>query len=259
MSDKSKIEWTDATWNPVTGCLRDCPYCYAIGCVKRFQGYELNGEITTYNPYDGPAVLDKPMYTTSKFGIKRRAAFPFGFDPTLHKYRLDEPSRNRQPKNIFVGSMSDLFGDWVPDEWIEQVFDACREAPWHRYLFLTKNPKRYVQLLDDNKLLLGDNIWYGFTHTGGEMFGLPEGINRFVSIEPILEEVVASPFTWNGGIDWVILGAETGKNRKDKVIPDHRWVDNVVRYCRGSGIPVFMKNSIAPFWGGPLVEEFPWG
>ena len=89
--------------------------------------------------------------------------YPFGFEPTFHKYRLDMPQKLKQSKNIFVGSMADIFGEWVPDEWIEEIFKACEKSPQHNYLFLTKNPKRYKELAEKELLPLSDNYWYGTT------------------------------------------------------------------------------------------------
>jgi protein gp37 len=255
--NKTNIEWCDMTFNPVTGCLHGCPYCYARERVKQFQGYDLEGKITIFNPYDGPAVLDNPLTVTSKYGKARRAAFPYGFDPTLHMYRLDEPAKKSSPVTIFVCSMSDLFGEWVPDEWIEKVFDSCRQAPWHRYLFLTKNPGRYLRLEADGKLPLEHNFWYGSTVTGPDKYYFFSDRHRtFLSVEPILEPFDVIDIDLDG-IDLVILGAETG-HRENKAIPERGWVQGIVDVCRESDVPVFMKGSIAPYWDGALVTELPW-
>ncbi len=213
--NKTGIEWCDMTWNPVTGCFGPtgnvCRYCYAKERVIRFQGYELNGQTTTFNPYDGLAVLDAPLEIADKFGKRRRAAFPFGFDPTFHKYRLDEPMRVKTHKDIFVGSMTDLFGKWVPYGWIREVFAACAAAPQHRYLFLTKNPERYVELAELGLLPENKNFWFGSTVTDDEMpFFFSECHNTFLSIEPILAPFIV---TNRQKADWIIIGAETG-NRK---------------------------------------------
>lgn len=151
---KTKIEWCDSTWNPVTGCLHGCEYCYARGIAKRFGGAN-DGEVD----YEGEAiwtfegeesgeihVLDDPAQWYSDDGrTVRNAPYPFYFDPTLHRYRLNDYI-GKKGRNIFVCSMADLFGDWVPDSWIEEVFAACEKAPQHKYLFLTKNPQRYADL-----------------------------------------------------------------------------------------------------------------
>ena len=128
--NKTKIEWCDSTWNPVTGCLHGCEYYYARRIAERFGGCD--------NPIDSRELL-QPMTITRRNGKAVDAPFPFGFEPTLHRYRLDEPYQ-RRGLNIFVCSMADLFGEWVPDEWIEEVMNACLLSPQHRYLFLTKNP-----------------------------------------------------------------------------------------------------------------------
>lgn len=108
---KTKIEWCDSTWNPVTGCLHGCEYCYARAMAKRF-----------------PAV------------------YPNGFEPMFYKDRLNQFD-NCKGRNIFVCSMGDLFGDFIPDEWIEKVLDKCEQNQQHNYLFLTKNPERYWDIL----------------------------------------------------------------------------------------------------------------
>ena len=135
--NKTKIDWCDMTWNPVTGCLHGCEYCYARRIAERFKcdnetfaKKHINSSTDDFICYEG----------------EYHCAFPFGFKPTLYMERLDEPQHIKKPHNIFVCSMADLFGDWVSDEWIQQVFKACEVAPQHNYLFLTKNPKRYENI-----------------------------------------------------------------------------------------------------------------
>jgi len=256
--NKTKIECFDYTWNPVTGCLHDCPYCYARKQARRFHGYELEGETTCFNPYDGPVELEKPLSKITRDGKVVAAPYPYGFDPTFHRYRLNEPQSVKEPKNIFVCSMADLFGDWVPDEWIDAVFVACEAAPWHRYLFLTKNPARYTELAEKKILPEADNLWYGSTvTTQEERLWWSDRNNTFVSIEPIMRpfDKINNPIKT---VDWVIIDAETG-NRKGKVRPERAWIENILETASGSGIPVFMKNSLADVWGEPLIQEFPWG
>jgi len=151
--NKTKIDWADSTWNPVTGCLHNCEYCYARKIANRFGG--------KYMPYgNGINILD-----TQFDGEKGIDPYPFKFEPTFHRYRLDEPKRKTKGKTIFVGSMCDLFGEWVPDEWIQEVFKACEDAPQHRYLFLTKNPKRYYNLKLTENMVLNHNLAFGATCT----------------------------------------------------------------------------------------------
>ncbi|MCL2216933.1 MAG: phage Gp37/Gp68 family protein [Defluviitaleaceae bacterium] len=154
--NKSDIEWCDRTWNPVTGCLHGCEYCYARGITNRFEGFDCETNVHHLETMDcvrldtnpGLHELYKPLHKTCKDGKRRVAPFPYGFQPTFHRYRLDEPAKIKTPQTIFVGSTCDIFREWTPDEWIQEVFKACEAAPWHRYLFLTKNPKRYLDLAD---------------------------------------------------------------------------------------------------------------
>ena len=155
MGNKTKIDWADATWNPVTGCLHGCEYCYARRIAERF-GSNLMPIFTNY------PVLDEPV-RSGGFDCGKNQPYPFDFTPTFHRYRLDEPARWTRPRNIFVCSMADLFGEWVPDGWIQEVINACLAAPQHRFLFLTKNPGRYCHLERAGIMPKGDNFWFGAT------------------------------------------------------------------------------------------------
>lgn len=241
--NKTKIDWCDSTWNPVTGCLHGCEYCYARGIANRFSG---GGEKWSD---DDLFVLDEKIYTEE---LEKACPYPYGFKPTLHRYRLNEYA-NKKGRNIFVCSMADLFGEWVPDEWIEEVFEACDNAPQHNYIFLTKNPNRYVELAEKSILRCRGNMWYGHSQTKHDeykTFCFPSNPNIFVSVEPILEPL-RIPLE-----DWIIVGAETGR-RKDKVVPKREWIEVIVSDCRKYDIPLFMKSSLADIWGEPLIQEFP--
>lgn len=239
--DKTKIDWCDSTWNPVTGCLHGCEYCYARRIANRF-GFG------AYEPNIGERVLIEPAISGGK-----KVPYPFNFEPTFHKYRLNE-YQNKKGRNIFVCSMGDLFGEWVPDEWIEEVFMACEKAPQHNYLFLTKNPKRYEKILDR---YMPPNMWFGWSQTGplGNKcdFTTHHSVKTFISIEPLLKPFKEFHIK---GIDWVIIGAETG-HRKEKVIPERIWIEDIVNECKKVGIPVFMKSSLSGIWGEKLIQEYP--
>lgn len=144
--NRSKIEWCDHTWNPITGCLHNCRYCYARGMARRFCGdIRLNklakDDYKVCESASGEIlyVLDEPMTNETGNAI----VYPFGFEPTFHRYRLDYPTKLKMGNNIFIGAMADIWGEWVPKEWINEILDVCRKNPIHNYLFLTKNPKRY--------------------------------------------------------------------------------------------------------------------
>ena len=258
--DKTKIDWADSSWNPVTGCLHGCPYCYARKIARRFGKPLVNSDHAEIIHIDYPlryhnnsslvVLNDKPRSPYSAF-----AHYGF-FNPTFHRYRLND-YLHKKGRTIFVCSMADLFGDWVPDEWIEEVFRACEAAPQHRYLFLTKNPKRYEKLHDNNIFPNKDNFWFGTTITRPSdeipYFQEPSpSYKGFVSIEPILE-----PFAGLAVSDWVIIGAETGQ-RKDRIIPERWWIEEIVESCQYFGKPVFMKESLRPIWGDDLIQEYPW-
>ena len=163
-------------------------------------------------------------------------------------------------RTIFVCSMADLFGEWVPDSWIEEVFAACEKAPQHRYIFLTKNPARYLQLARAGKLPARDNMWYGTTATTpDEQFFWGGAWHTFVSIEPILRDYSSEiGHMCDTFAQWVIIGAETGK-RKGKVIPEREWIRAIVQECYDSCITVFMKDSLIPIVGEEyMIRQIPW-
>ena len=259
--NKTKIEWCDETWNPVTGCLHTCEYCYARRIAERFgtlyKGPRPEDEGLTFVP-DEPErfyELDEPV--RSEAG--RIEPYPANFYPTQHRYRMDEPARKTKARTIFVCSMADLFGAWVPDEWIAEVFAVCRKAPQHRYLFLTKNPGRYLELAKAGKLPEARNFWYGSTATRPDVqFWWSEHHNTFVSIEPMLEEFPPSGDAVVKKVGWVILGAMTGPGSKDHQ-PRREWVESLVADAKSAGVPVLMKESLRPIVGDAwMLTQFPW-
>ena len=244
--NNSKIEWCDKTWNPVTGCLHNCEYCYAAGISKRF------------NSSKGGKILNISLDEMAKH-TKGHDIYHIAFQPTFHCYRLDEPQKLKKPSNIFVCSMADLFGEWVPDEWIKQVFEACEKAPQHNYLFLTKNPKRYSKLRDNGLLPKNKIFWYGTTITkDNDLAFMDIRFNHFLSVEPILEKIEFSHKEMEENIKWLIVGTETG-NRKEKVIPKREWIENIVKQCKKYDTPLFMKNNLSKIWGEELIKQFPKG
>lgn len=260
MMNKSKIEWCDFTWNPVTGCRHGCPYCYAAKQAARFSGNVL---INKASPQlkrlpSGLWELKKPF----KNEADRVTPFPVGFEPVLHTYRLSMPAQKKKPAVIFVVSMGDLFGNWVPDEWIRKVFDAAQAAPWHTYLFLTKNPGRYINLVADKKLPKLDNFWYGTTITGANQpYFYNSFYHTFLSIEPLQENFrdnINNPYNVLLKPDWVIVGAETGQ-RKGRIQPQKEWIQGILELFEDKGVPVFLKNNLAPYWPGTLSQNVPDG
>jgi len=269
MGQNTKIDWCDASWNPVTGCLHGCEYCYARNIAKRFscegQTLDAPAELQRVWLEDGGADLRQNGCHVLRYPVRlldsgRICPYPFAFAPTLHRYKLDEPQKWTRPRNIFVCSMADLFGRWVPDSWIEAVFAACENAPQHRYLFLTKNPDRYIELAKKDKL--PRQHWYGYTATRqNQLWRFHHAdecpcINLFVSIEPILEPMQPC-FSTHTPADWVIIGAETG-NRKGMVYPQRGWIAEILMECEYSGRPIFMKNSIRDLMGDDFRQAFPW-
>ena len=225
MSDNSKIEWTDATWNPVRGCTKvspGCLHCYAETFAERFRG-----------------VPGHP--------------FEFGFDLRLVPEKLGEPIRWSKPKKIFVNSMSDLFHEGVPDEYIEKVCRVMQAANWHTYQILTKRADRMTALLKGKlrDAAAAPHIWWGVS-VENRRHGLPriEKLREskpavaFLSVEPLLEDLGRMDLR---GIHWVIVGGESGPGARPI---EASWVRRVHAECQEHGIPFFFKQ-----WGGVRKSE----
>ncbi len=212
---KSKIEWTESTWNPVTGCTKistGCKNCYAERMANRLKA------------------MGQSNYKN-------------GFKLTLHEHILNYPLQWKKPKSIFVNSMSDLFHEEIPDEFIIKVFDIMKQAHWHRFQVLTK---RSVRLKEIASLLnWPDNVWMGVSvenekekYRINDLREVPAFI-RFLSLEPLLGFLGA--FNLNN-IDWVIVGGESGpgaRHMKDD------WVIEIKDQCIRQDVPFFFKQ-----WGG---------
>jgi len=225
MSDKSKIEWTDATWNPIRGCTKvspGCAHCYAETFAERFRG-----------------VPGHP--------------FEFGFDLRIVPEKLGDPIRWSNPRRIFVNSMSDLFHERVPDDFIEKVCQVMLAANWHTYQVLTKRADRMAALLQGKlrSAARAAHIWWGVS-VENRRHGLPRvgtlqdarPTVAFLSIEPLLEDIGRLDLH---GIHWVIVGGESGPGARPM---DAQWVRNVRDQCRMMNIPFFFKQ-----WGGVRKSE----
>lgn len=224
MADKSSIEWTEATWNPTTGCDKitaGCDNCYALTLAKRLKAMG-NGKYQT----DGDERTSGP-----------------GFGVALHPDALDVPRRWRQPRVVFVNSMSDLFHARVPDDYIAQVFDVMATTPRHTYQLLTKRPKRLARLASG--LPWPSNVWMGVTVETPEtawriheLRKVPAAV-RFVSAEPLLAGL---PDLDLDGIDWLIAGGESGRAFRPV---DESWLLDLRNQCARAGTAFFFKQ-----WGG---------
>lgn len=220
MSVKSKIEWTDATWNPIRGCTKvspGCKHCYAETFAERFRGLK-----------------DHP--------------FEFGFDLRVVPEKLGDPIRWSTPRRIFVNSMSDLFHEQISDDYIEKVCQVMLSANWHTYQVLTKRSERMSYLLKRRlkKAAEASHIWWGVSVEDCQ-HGLPR-IDRlrraqpkvaFLSIEPLIEDI---GFIDLAGIHWVILGGESGPGARPL---REEWVRSIRTQCGEAKIPFFFKQ-----WGG---------
>ena len=226
MSDNSTIEWTNATWNPIRGCTKispGCKHCYAERFAERFRGVKGH-------------------------------AFEQGFDLRLVPEKLAEPLKSVKPKKIFVNSMSDLFHEGVPEDFIRQVCEVMRKADWHTFQVLTKRSERMRDLLNgplSEYAGLG-NVWWGVS-VEDRRYGLPRISHlrqvraakmRWLSVEPLLEDL--GRFSLKG-IGWVVVGGESGPGARPM---ESDWVRHVLCQCEEQRVPFFFKQ-----WGGVFKKK----
>ena len=244
--NRTKIPWTDFTWNIITGCLGPhgtpslpgrCPYCYAHRLARgRLKNLYLNnlGEVPAEPDWDFENVI------------------PGGdpndpFTPRYWPNRAIEPYKLKKPSKIFVCSMGELFGDFIPDDWINNVLDTCFELPEHIFQILTQNPKRAEHFH------FPDNVWLGVTVTSPFYWSRVPRLLRanakvkFVSFEPLLEDASNVTLEW---VDWIIIGAQT----RPTVLPKHDWVYRIIDRAHHAGIPIFLKPNL--HWP-ERIQEFP--
>jgi protein gp37 len=220
MSDNTRIEWTDATWNPIRGCTKispGCAHCYAETFAERFRGVK-------GHPYEQ------------------------GFDLRLVPEKLADPLKWPRPRMVFVNSMSDLFHDDVPDDYIQEVVRIMLLADWHTYQVLTKRSERMRKLLQTSlhHAAAVPQIWWGVS-VENRRDGLPRvddlraspAATRFLSVEPLLEDLGRLDLT---GIHWVIAGGESGPGFRPM---NGAWVTAIRDQCQSAGVPFFFKQ-----WGG---------
>ena len=215
MSYDSQIEWTESTWNPVTGCTKvstGCKFCYAERFAERFRG-------VAGHPYEQ------------------------GFDLKLHPKRLSQPLRWRSSRLVFVSSMSDLFHEEVPLEYIRRVFATMGECPQHTFQVLTKRSERLAEVAW--MLKWPRNVWMGVSvedsrvmHRVADLRSVPAAV-RFLSLEPLIGPLHDLSLE---GIHWVIVGGESGPHARPM---QPEWVTSIFRRCRTAGVPFFFKQ-----WGG---------
>ncbi len=215
MSTQSSIEWTESTWNPLTGCTKisaGCKNCYAERMAKRLQA------------------MGQPNYAN-------------GFNLTLHEHALNLPLKWKKPQMIFVNSMSDLFHEDVPEEFIFKVFDVMHTASWHKFQVLTKRSERLLELSDS--INWPCNVWMGVSVESQKYINRIEHLLKtkasikFLSLEPLIGRI---PELFLTGIDWVIVGGESGPGAR-RVEED--WVLEIRDHCLSSKVPFFFKQ-----WGG---------
>jgi protein gp37 len=251
--NRTKIETVDWTWNPVTGCWGPggtaekpnwCRYCYAKKVANRFMTDRVADKIRESSP--------------------PQKGFMSPFYPVFYPERLPQPAKVKKSSKIFVCSMGDLFGDWVPEDWILKVLATIEfNAPHHTFQFFTKNPKRYQEFNP-----WPSNCWLLTTITNQQDADerIPELLKAQapvlgVSVEPMLGPVDLTKIKFNGlyrdclmgmpSLDWLIIGAMTGPGAK-QYQPKPQWVQGLVEQARGADVPLFLKDNLK--WGNRIQE-----
>ncbi len=180
---------------------------------------------------------------------KKGEIYPYGYDPTFYPHRLNEPLKIKKPSKIFVVDAGDMFGNWVPEEWIKAIIDVVKSSPWHIFQFLTKNPERLIKYNFPNNAWVGTSINRNKDREKAETIKRAKAAVKFLSIEPLL-----GPVSFNmKGIDWIIIGAQTGNN---PVRPDKKWIDEIVRQAMDLNIPLFFKENIRKY-SNFFMQEYP--
>lgn len=248
--NKTSIEWTDYTWNPITGCLHPCRNIYCYNTMKATSPLNRFGAIFINNK--GKKVFEKDWHKreSNKTHIALKGEiYPYGYDPTFYPHRMDAPKKVRKPSRIFVVDTGDMFGSWVPSEWIESILQKVRLYNWHTYQFLTKNPKRLFEFEFPSNSWVGVSVTSDKDKASVDILKKVKATVRFLSIEPLLGDI---KFDFDG-VQWVIVGAQTGKN---PVRPEREWIDNIIKKAHRRRIAVFTKDNLLPYY--PFsIKEFP--
>jgi len=226
--DNASIEWAQWSWNPITGCKHDCPYCYARDIANRF--------------------------------------YPQKFEPSIYPERFNAPKNTKPPaqaesdvayRNIFTGSMADIFGRWVPDEWIRRVIGVVKESPEWNFLFLTKFPQR----VHEYEIDLPQNAWMGTTvdcqqrvENAEKAFAKMTGGTKWLSVEPMLTPLQFSRLDL---FDWIVIGGASKSNQTPKWVPPFDWIADLHEQARDSGCKIYHKDNLG--MGDDIrLKEFPW-
>ncbi|MHB0874548.1 MAG: DUF5131 family protein [Anaerolineae bacterium] len=250
-----KIDWTDFTWNPVTGCYHGCSYCYARLIAERFTPRPDSWS----GGYKVARGMPRPCYEAGP----TMPAFALGFAPTFWPSRIDEPHGVREPSRIFVSSMGDLFGEWVPADWPRRVQAVAESLPRHTFQFLTKNPERLAYYNP-----WPPNCWVGASAT--DEASMTRALRaladvratvRFVSAEPLLGPLFGEasdeyePYELLKAIDWLIVGAQTGPGAKP---PDLKWMFDAGCVAALDDVPIWHKDSLQALCPEtPLPKRWP--
>ena len=212
--NQTKIDWADFTWNPVTGCKHACYYCYGQDMADRFN--------------------------------------KGNFEPVYHPDRIHEPMKRKKPARIFVGSMTDLGGNWVQPDWIRNILSVVDECQQHTFIFLSKKPWNLIRWFDKPR----KNVWLGCTVESSEHTSRIDELRdintvpvRFVSFEPLLEQINANL----SGIDWIIIGPRTNP----LILPDKEWVTSLTEQAKKRNIAVFYKEKLQRLDDLTIFQELP--
>jgi len=266
--NRTKVEWVKNpdgsqgySWNPITGCLDRCGYCYArrLANGRLRAKYLSNNILASQNEPGHKEHYSNPFYP--RFWPERMKELPMAKSENYGEERTGVIRRKyTESKGIFVCNMCEFFGDWVPANWQREIFKIIRANNQHRFYFLTKQPWNVAKFSP-----FPDNCWVGVTvcdkqmafHANRYYFNLIIAKLKFISFEPLLEDVMEMPPLFGGGLipqaDWIIIGSQTKPYNPPKI----EWVQAIVEAADEAGVPVFQKDNLKPLLGNNLRQDLP--
>jgi len=250
--NRTKLEWADHSWNPITGCGNQCDRCQYKSIINGLTcgDYRQNLSQTDLYREDGDLkILDDSF--KSETGAESK--YPFGYLPTYHRYRLDRLERLKTGKNIVCGTIGEMFGYYSTANCYEEIFDTCKDNQQHNYLFLSETGYHDLWIGD---LPMQDNMWYGSVVYGsGDLIFAAKGYHHFLYINPV-EDLASLLLKLHVHAEWIVIGTGGCRYRKN-TLPPKEWIDNILEFTDLLQIPVYMEKCFSEMYPDGLRKEYP--
>ncbi|MGD0661771.1 MAG: DUF5131 family protein [Syntrophorhabdales bacterium] len=252
MNKVTTIGWSNMSWNPISGCRHACrsTYCYntmkSTAWLNRFGARYWNdrqGKFVKVKQWRRRETKNHNLYIARPGEV-----YPRGYDPTFYEHRLDQPGTATDPARVFVVDVGDMLGQWVPAKWIKSIIESMEKYSWHKYFILTKNPSRYAAFQWPKNAWLGATITSDTDVATLRIMQAVKHPHKFLSIEPLFGPVTSSL----QGIQWVVIGAMTGRNPP---IPNPAWVDVIVKEARRVRAQIYMKDNLLKHYHPATVYQ----